>query len=383
MQTTEGNLHVFFVASWYPSKVHTTLGNFCQQHAIALSSSHKVSVLSIHSDERISKIAVEKNTIGTLTEYRYYYPKVQSRSFFSSLVRFFIVFNCYLKGRNKIKKEQGKIDITHLNVAQPLGLFVLISKFIHRSKYLLTEHASYYRSIDFRPSWSLRKIIKHASIVAPVSEYLAKNMVEKFPKLNYFVVGNTINCSIFKPNNVAKKGNLFLHISNGDHSSKNVIGILETVKELTQFTKDFQLKIICDGDIKLLNEKSRELNLLNSFVFFESTKNSEEIAIAIQESTATVLFSNYETFGIVAIESMACGVPVIATRIPSFESLISSQEGILVTPMQTKELAEAMLILLTKSTEFEPTKLRAKAIAFDYAEIAKKFTQLYTTLLHK
>ena len=381
MQTTEEKLHVFFVASWYPSKVHPTLGNFCQQHAIALAGLHKVSVLSIHSDEKASKTTLEITKKGSLTEYRYYYPKVQSTHLFSSFVRFFLVLNCYLKGRSKIQKEHGKIAITHLNVAQPLGICVLISKFIHRSRYLLTEHASSYTHAQFHPSWMLRKIVKNATVVAPVSDYLAKNMLQHFPDLKYSTIGNTINCSIFKPHLQASKNNTFLHISTGDFASKNVFGILEAVKKLTFSNTHFQLKIICDGDTKLLNEKCRELNLLNSFVFFEATKNSEDIAKTIQESTATILFSNYETFGIVAIESLACGVPVIATRIPVFESLISSQEGILVTPKATTELADAMQSVLDNTPHFNADVLRSKALVFDYSVIATEFTALYTTLL--
>ncbi len=381
MQTTREKLHVFFVASWYPSKVHPTLGNFCQQHAVALSGLHKVSVLSIHSDEKASKTTLEITTKGSLTEYRYYYPKVQSTHLFSSFLRFFLVLSCYLKGRSKIQKEHGKIDITHLNVAQPLGIFVLISKFIHRSRYLLTEHSSSYTHPQFRSSFLLRKIMNNATVISPVSDYLQEKMLQHFPLSTYSTVGNTIDCTIFKPSNTLPKNNTFLHISNGDFSSKNVLGILEAVKLLTQSAKDFQLKIICDGDTKLLNEKCRELNLLNSFVFFESTKNSEAIAKAIQESIATILFSNYETFGIVAIESLACGVPVIATRIPTFETLISVKEGILVTPKATTELAEAMQTLLSNPTIFENNALQTKALIYDYTVIAKEFTEIYKTIL--
>lgn len=381
MQTTEEKLHVFFVASWYPSKVHPTLGNFCQQHAIALAGLHKVSVLSIHSDEKASKTTVEITTKGSLTEYRYYYPKIQSTHLFATFVRFFLVLNCYLKGRSKIQKEQGKIAITHLNVAEPLGIFVLISKLIHRSRYLLTEHASAFTHPQFRSSWLLRKTMANAAIIAPVSDYLQEKMSHSFPNSAYTTVGNTIDCSVFKPTNTPPKNKTFLHISNGDFSSKNVLGILEAVKLLTQSTKDFQLKIICDGDTKLLHEKCRELNLLNSFVFFESTQKSEAIAKAIQESIATILFSNYETFGIVAIESLACGVPVIASRIPVFESLISAKDGILVTPKATTELTKAMQTLLSDPSIFDINALRTKALIYDYTVIAKEFTELYKKIL--
>lgn len=381
MQTTDEKLHVFFVASWYPSKVHPTLGNFCQQHAIALAGLHKVSVLSIHSDEKISKTILEITTKGSLTEYRYYYPKVKSTHLFSNFVRFFIVLNCYLKGRSKIQKEQGKIDITHLNVAEPLGIFVLISKFIHRSRYLLTEHSSTYIHPQFHPNWLLRKIVANAAIVTPVSDYLKEKMSHSFPNTNFTTIGNTIDCSIFKPAFIPTKNKTFLHISNGDLSSKNVLGILEAVQLLRQTSNDFQLKIICDGDTKLLHEKCRELNLLNSFVFFESTQKSESIAAAIRESLATILFSNYETFGIVAIESLACGIPVIASRIPVFESLISNREGILVTPKATNELAEAMQTLLFNPSMFDNNTLQTKALIYDYTVIANEFSVLYHTIL--
>jgi glycosyltransferase involved in cell wall biosynthesis len=136
--------------------------------------------------------------------------------------------------------------------------------------------------------------------------------------------------------------------------------------------------MVCDGDIKPSHERSRELGLLNSFVFFDDPKNHTEIASLLKESIALVMFSNYETFGVVIAESLACGTPVIATKIPATEALVKENFGILVEPNDTLSLSYAINTMIEKYSSY-PTQEMADFIAsnFNPLHIAQQFDAHY------
>ena len=61
--------NVLFLSSWYPSRVHTTLGNFVNYHANAVAKKNKVNVLYIVADDTIDSYEIDhfKNEQVTTT----------------------------------------------------------------------------------------------------------------------------------------------------------------------------------------------------------------------------------------------------------------------------------------------------------------------------
>jgi glycosyltransferase involved in cell wall biosynthesis len=71
-----------------------------------------------------------------------------------------------------------------------------------------------------------------------------------------------------------------------------------------------------------------------------------------QEATVCVVPSHYESFGLVALEAMACGVPVVATRAGGLPEIIEDgMTGLLVTSGDAPELANAIVSLLRDRKE--------------------------------
>ncbi|MBE9593771.1 MAG: glycosyltransferase, partial [Proteobacteria bacterium] len=89
-----------------------------------------------------------------------------------------------------------------------------------------------------------------------------------------------------------------------------------------------------------------------------------------------VLPSLRESFGVVQIEAMACGKPIVATRNGGSEEIITSEDyGLLCGPANPEELAEKILIALDK--EWDGEKIRGYAERFRWENIVKEIVKVY------
>jgi glycosyltransferase involved in cell wall biosynthesis len=74
-----------------------------------------------------------------------------------------------------------------------------------------------------------------------------------------------------------------------------------------------------------------------------------------------VLSSRYETFGVVLIESLASGVPVIATRCGGPEGIITRECGLIVDTEDAEALSSAMVRIRESRAFYEPEKIKRYA----------------------
>jgi glycosyltransferase involved in cell wall biosynthesis len=104
--------------------------------------------------------------------------------------------------------------------------------------------------------------------------------------------------------------------------------------------RSIPLKIIGNGE---LFKKLKKYSLKRGMnIEFLGEKNNEEVIKYIKNSAFTIFPSEwYETFGLVIIESFACGIPVIASRIGAMQELVSDKKtGLLFNPGDTHDFVK-------------------------------------------
>ncbi len=99
--------------------------------------------------------------------------------------------------------------------------------------------------------------------------------------------------------------------------------------------------------IKLIPEKIRpELKILSISSNKNERLSDEEIVKLYNESLITLSLSNFDTFGLVALESLACEVPVVAFNVAGYrETMIDGKTGYLVD-FSAEEIADKIIMLL-------------------------------------
>jgi glycosyltransferase involved in cell wall biosynthesis len=144
-------------------------------------------------------------------------------------------------------------------------------------------------------------------------------------------------------------------------------------------------KLIIAGSGKmdeLLKKKTDDLNL-NNHVVFLGQLSKEQVRENMQMADVFVLPSRFEAFGVVIIEAMACGLPVIATKSGGPEDIISNENvGILVELNNPIALAKAMENMYNNYLNYDKTKIREYVIEhFSTDVIIQQYINVFNQLI--
>jgi glycosyltransferase involved in cell wall biosynthesis len=122
----------------------------------------------------------------------------------------------------------------------------------------------------------------------------------------------------------------------------------------------------------------------NRQVFLAGWRPHEQLPQALNAADALVLPSVAEAFGLVLVEAMACGLPVIAARAPGPAAIVAhGRTGWLIPPDDEDALVDALLVAANDQRERRARGQRAQTASrrYDWADIAARFASLYEELL--
>ena len=122
---------------------------------------------------------------------------------------------------------------------------------------------------------------------------------------------------------------------------------------------------------------------MDSSVIYLGPKFSEEKITILQHAHLFVLPSHSENFGIVVAEALACGTPVITTKMTPWECLVEGHCGLWIDNDEVA-LKNALEKLLNDGKLQNLFSKNAHLVAerFDWPNIAKKFTKEYTEIIN-
>lgn len=370
--------HILIMSSWYPTKGKPFLGNFVKRHAELIATKYPVSVLNIESNSAISQISVEVLKTGNLTEIFVEYPSSSN-----PLVKWRRAKKAFRMGVQHIRE----VDLIHASSILSKGYQFLWAKKHFKKPLIVTEHGSYYRS-EVSSKWSLidkqiiKSVLREASIVTAVSPFLKSEIENVFPKLDVRLLPNVVNQGVFKFKAKETDSKVkFIHISTLDERFKNISGIIEACDILSQeiSSNRFELQIVSDEPYQKWKDIVAQKGLDN-YIQFSGPLQSEEIAEKIQDATALILFSNYETFSVVIAEAWATGTPVISTPVGIAKDLDEAY-GIQVEVQNVSSLVKAMRKFIHHEVQYNTNLLQSKSKPYAPESVLEVIDKLYQEVL--
>lgn len=133
------------------------------------------------------------------------------------------------------------------------------------------------------------------------------------------------------------------------HYFKGVPVLLEALAGINP--ERWRLQIIGEGNNKKTYEQMTSDLGLADYVKFSGHSSDEELLRSYQNSDLLILpsINNNEAFGLVLIEAMACGVPVIASDLPGVRRVFDNyQEGLLIEPGDVLDLRKKIELILNR-----------------------------------
>lgn len=165
---------------------------------------------------------------------------------------------------------------------------------------------------------------------------------------------------------------------------KGIDVLLYAVKILIQKHPKLQfcLWVVGEGDTKHLQNIKRLLGI-TAYVRFVGKKKREQLLNYYNAAEVVLMPSWYESFGIAALEAMACGTPVIVSDVTGISSLFNiNHNHLLISAASPIELAKKISNLLTNEKKQKQTgeQVLKKVQNLSWEKVADKFTKISVTV---
>ena len=239
-------------------------------------------------------------------------------------------------------------------------------------------------------SWAQAIVFQWCDAVVCNSRAAAKKLIQSgIPQEKIRVIGNGLAADAFAPAVPAlprREGWLRVGmIARMNSAAKNHSIFLRAAARVKASTPHVEFVIVGDGPLRgVLEQEAAGLGLAGRVQFLGDRR---DIPALLASMDVTVLTSASESLSNAIIESMAAGVPVVATSVGGTPELLGEGRGILVPVGDETGLANRLLHLLQDQNRRAEIGQRARAFArenFTIEKMRTSYEQLYTELLiHK
>jgi len=277
-------------------------------------------------------------------------------------------------------------NVLHGHWIIPTGLVALLTGKLFRRPVVLTAHGGDAFALKSGLLSRLKKfIVRHVSAWTANTKATANAILPDASKNGCVVVPMGVDTDVF---NSISSGNqrtndmrrvLFVGRL---VEEKGVIHLLRAISLLPEGAKSrIQVDIVGEGTEKsVLIDEANKLGI-NSLVNFIGRVPNDELPVFFQRADVFVGPSLFEGQGIVFLEAMACGLPVIASDVGGISEIIQSGEnGVLVPPGDANKLSIALNELLfddARQSSIAENGLRVIKTRYTWDSVSRQFLELY------
>jgi len=294
-------------------------------------------------------------------------------------------------------RARGK-SILHLFEPFHLGLSVSAIKNLTNSTFILSLIGSTtydpFSSTHHRFRYYMKFIMDNADAVTASTRELAERGWDQGYRGEVHVIPHGVDINQFHPNNACRRNEL-----------RRALGVKEdepmifAVQRLHPRKRTSQLILAAAEVLKslpsvkfIIGGKGREMeqlqNLIVSMNLQESVKligyiPDSELPFYYAAADVFALHTLYEGFGIVIIEAMASGLPIVTTDVGGMDDIVQDNgAGIIVSPNSPSEMAEAILSTLdTKNNrKYAEHARRAAEEKYSIEKVCQQYIDLYQSI---
>lgn len=306
----------------------------------------------------------------------YYWPPVENKNHKGWIKAGLVAYKAYVE-------KHGPPELIHAHNAIYAGMLAKEIFRKHKVPYVLTEHSTVYARGTIKDSKIIGRVedaYNHAAVLTAVSRPFCNLLNAAFSLHRFECLHNVLdpdyeNCT--RAQRGTQENFTFVNIAEL-HPKKDHELLIRAFKVVYEKYPHVRLQIGGDGDLRDdLRRLTQQLNLQQAVLFLGALKRSEVFDV-LSKADCFVLTSKYETFGVVVIEAMLVGKPVIVTRCGGPESFVTAESGVIVEKENTSQLGEAMLRMIHNGGQFDARRIRQSAVEnFGAAAFVRNVTNFY------
>lgn len=284
----------------------------------------------------------------------------------------------------KTVRKVGVPDIIHAHFYSIAAIASIIKK-KKNIPFFITEHSSKLNKdkslISELDKDLTAKAYSHADTVIAVSKALSINLKNNFDIDNVVVhdIVDVDNYHYVKNNNNQHFN--FISVGNLIHL-KGFDLLINAFNKAFAYDNNVFLNIVGDGIERDYLQSLINQYDINDRVRLLGQKSRAELCNIIRESDAFVLASRSETFGVVYVEAMACGLPVIATLCGGPEDFVNDDNGVIIPVDDIDALANAMIDMRSNIDKYDGMSISKECYdKFSPKSIANEIVRYYDKVL--
>jgi N-acetyl-alpha-D-glucosaminyl L-malate synthase BshA len=293
--------------------------------------------------------------------------------------------------------NREKLDLLHVHYAIPHAVCAILAKQMSKRdlKIVTTLHGTDITVLGYDPSLSeaIRFGIEKSDVVTAVSNALVEQTYELInPDKRIETVYNFIDERVYQKRDaqhlreefgIGKEEKTIIHVSNF-RAVKRVQDIVKTFANISA-VMPAKLLLVGDGpEIGGICKLVRELGIEDQVIFLGKQESLEEL---YSISDLMLLLSEKESFGLVALEAMACGVPCIGTNVGGLPEVINNGiTGFICEVGDIENISKKAISLLTDSNlhrEFSNRSVETVKNKFKADRLVEQYEQIYFKLLNQ
>ncbi|MEW6652493.1 MAG: N-acetyl-alpha-D-glucosaminyl L-malate synthase BshA [Bacteroidota bacterium] len=293
--------------------------------------------------------------------------------------------------------EYEKLDLMHVHYAIPHAVSAYMARKVLEKankgiKFITTLHGTDITLVGLEPSFMplVKFSIEESDGVTAVSRFLKEKTLTNYNiQKEIEVIYNFIDLDIYKPQasevfrkHIAPNGErVLVHTSN----FRPVKRVQDTIKILEKVKKEIPVKLVLVGDGPDRSEcerLARELDLQKDVIFLGK---QDALAEILNAADLFLMPSQSESFGLSALEAMACGKPVVSSSVGGLpELVIHNETGYIAEIGDVERMSRYTIDLLTNEKKYNifSKNSRSRAVNhFDKNLVLPKYLEYYEKVL--
>lgn len=295
--------------------------------------------------------------------------------------------------------EYEKLDLMHVHYAIPHAVSAYLARQVLQKankniKFITTLHGTDITLVGLEPSFMpiVKFSIEESNGVTAVSRFLKEKTLTNYNiQKEIEVIYNFIDTDVYKPQpsvefrkHIAPNGEkVLVHTSN----FRPVKRVPDIIRILEKVNKEIPTKLILVGDGPERGEcerLAREINIHQNVVFLGK---QDALAEILNSADLFIMPSQSESFGLSALEAMACGKPVISSSVGGLpELVIHNETGFIAEIGDVERMAKYTIDLLKNEKKYSifSQNSRKRAVEhFDKRLIIPKYVEYYEKILNE